>query len=102
MYKRQEQARRVGKAEDLGKMHGGAGALLPADHGEVVLMAVEIGHEHHAGLVEPGRRLEDVARQRHGRPQHVVEFLDVAGRQPRHGIRRRRCDRCLLYTSRCV
>src|SRR3954451_21876078 len=52
----------VGAAEELGEVKGGAGALLAARHGEMVLMTVEIGHEHDAGLVEAGRRPEDVAR----------------------------------------
>src|SRR3954470_20528012 len=60
----------VGEPEQFGEMQRGARALLAADHGEVVLMAVEISHEHHAGLVEPGRRLEDVTRQRHRRAKH--------------------------------
>ena len=55
-------------------------------------MAVEIGHEHDAGLVEPRRRLEDMARQRHRRPQHVVKTGRVAGRKPRQRIGRRRRD----------
>ena len=56
-----------------------ARALLAADHGEMILMAVEIGHEHDAGLVEARRRLEDMARQRHRRRQDGVE----AGRRRR-------------------
>ena len=50
-----------------------ARALLPADHREVRLVAVEPRHEHDAGLVEARRRLEDVARQRHGRREDRVE-----------------------------
>jgi ABC-type thiamine transport system ATPase subunit len=50
-----------------------ARALLAADHREMVLVAVEPGHEHDAGLVEARRRLEDVARQRHRRREDVVE-----------------------------
>jgi hypothetical protein len=67
-------------------------AFLPADHGEMILMAVEIGHEHDAGLVEPGRRLEDMARQRHRRSQHVVEAGLVARREPRQCVGCRRRD----------
>ena len=52
-----------------------ARALLAADQGEMILQAIEIGHEHHAGLVEARRRLEDVTRQRHGRRQNVMEGL---------------------------
>ena len=76
-----QQAGAVGEAEQLGEMRQRARALLAADHDEVVLQAVEVGHEHDAGLVEAGRRLEDVARQRHGRRQDVVEALAVAGRE---------------------
>src|SRR5260221_9311346 len=59
-----EQRGTVGEAEELGEMDERAGALLAADHGEMALMAVEIGHEDDAGLVEAGRCPEDVARQR--------------------------------------
>ena len=46
----------------------------------MVLVAVEISHQDDAGLVEPGGRAEDVARQRHGGFEDVVEFLGpVAG-----------------------
>ncbi len=71
--------RLVGEAEELGQMDERAGALLAADHHEVILQAVEIGEEDDAGLVEAGRRLEDVARERHGRRQDVVE---AAPRRP--------------------
>ena len=51
----------VGKAEELGQMLRRAGRFLTADHGEVALVTVEPGKEHDAGLVEAGRRLEDMA-----------------------------------------
>src|SRR5687768_2837552 len=60
-----EQAGRIGEPEQLGKVRQRAGALLSTDHDEMVLVAVEPGHEHHAGLVETRRRLEDVARERY-------------------------------------
>src|SRR6185503_2332964 len=62
-----DEAGRVGKPERLDQMHERASALLAADHDEMLLVAVEIGEEDDAGLVELRRRLEDVARQRHGR-----------------------------------
>ena len=68
-----EQAGRVGQAEQLGQVRQRARALLAADHREVVLVAVEPGHEDDAGLVEARRRLEDVARQRHRRREDRVE-----------------------------
>src|SRR5690606_32763589 len=40
-----QQARRIGEPEELGEMQRRAGALLAADHGEMVLPAVEVGHE---------------------------------------------------------
>src|SRR6516164_229277 len=55
-----EHAGRIGKAEELGKMEERACPLLGADHMEVILEAVEIGEEDHAGLVEAGRCLEDM------------------------------------------
>src|SRR5436190_181952 len=54
----------VRQPENVDEMQGRTRAFLPADHGEMILMSVEIGHEHHAGLVETCRRAEDVARQR--------------------------------------
>ena len=82
----------VRQPKQFGQMQRRARALLPADHGEMILMAVEIGHEHDAGLVEPRRRLEDMARQRHRRPQHVVEAGLVSGGEPRQRVGRRRRD----------
>ena len=64
-----------------------ARALLSADHGEMRLVAVQPGHEHHAGLVEARRRLEDMPAQRHRRRQDGVEAAQVAARQ--RGQRRR-------------
>ncbi len=46
-----QEAGTVGEAEELREMQGRARALLPARHDEMVLMEVEIGHEHHARLV---------------------------------------------------
>ena len=83
----------IGETEQFGQMQRRARALLPADHGEMILMAVQIGHEHDAGLVEPRRRLEDVARQRHRRPKHVVKALRIGSREPRQRVGRRRRDR---------
>src|SRR5262245_24758748 len=40
----------VGQPEQLGEVQGRARALLAADHGEMVLVAVEIGHEDDARL----------------------------------------------------
>ena len=76
-----QHARLVGEAEQLGEVDQRARALLPAHHDEMVLQAVEPGEEHDAGLVEAGRRLEDVARQRHGGLEDAVEALQVAGRE---------------------
>ena len=72
-------------------MHDAARALLPADHREVRLVAVEPRQEHDARLVEARRRREDVARQRHGGREHRVETRAIAGRE--RGERRRRGGR---------
>ena len=69
-----------------------ARALLPADHDEMILQAVEPGEEDDAGLVEPGRRLEDVPRQRHRRLEDAVEALQVAGGEAREAGRCGRRD----------
>src|SRR6185437_3781072 len=86
-------ARLVGKPKQLGEMDERARALLPADHDEMVLQPVEPGEEDDPGLVEAGRRPEDVARQRHGRLENAVEALDVARRQPCKAERGGRRDR---------
>ena len=62
-----QQVGRIGQPEQLGQVLQRARALLAAHHREVLLVAVEPGHEHHAGLVEARGRREDVARQRHRR-----------------------------------
>jgi len=54
----------VGQAEQLAEMLDTARRLLPSDHHEVVLVAVQPGHEHHAGPVKGCRCLEDVAPKR--------------------------------------
>ena len=63
-----------------------------ADHGEVILQSVEISHEHHAGLVEARRRLEDVPRERHRRREHSVKRRAIAARKRAEGCRGRRRD----------
>ena len=42
----------------------GACALLSSNHCKMVLVPVQIGHEDHAGFVEAGRGLKNMARQR--------------------------------------
>ena len=88
-----QQPRGIGQPEQLGKMLDAAGGLLAADHGEVGLVAVQPGHEDHAGLVEAGRRLEDMPAQRHGRRQDGVEAGQVVRGQRRQRPAHRRRDR---------
>ena len=64
-----------------GEVQHAARALLPADHREVRLMAVEPREEHDARLVEARRRGEDVTRQRHRGRENGVEPRAVAGRE---------------------
>src|SRR5215813_14752484 len=73
-----QQARAVHQHELLGEMHDRARALLAADHPEVRLVAVEIGGEHHAGLVEARGRAEDVSREHEGRRQHLRVPVELA------------------------
>ena len=56
----------VHQDELLGQVRDRARALHAADHPEVRLMAVQVGGEHDARLVEARGRPEDVARQREG------------------------------------
>ena len=84
---------RSAKPKNLGEMQDGACALLPADHGEVILVSVQPGEEHDAGLVEARRRREDQPRQRHGRREDVVEAGLVARGEPRQRRRGGRRDR---------
>src|SRR5260370_6730724 len=61
-----QQAGTIRQAQDLRQVHDGARALLAADHFEMTLVPVEVGKEHHAGLVEARWRAKDVARKRYG------------------------------------
>ena len=83
--------RRAGTIRD--EMHDAARALLPADHREVRLVAVEPRQEHDAGLVEARRRREDVARQRHRGREDRVEARAIARGERGQRRRRRRRDR---------
>ena len=65
----------VGEFENLRQVSDGTGALLPADHDEMVLMAVQICHEHDAGFIKTSRRPEYMAGQRHRRFEDAVKFL---------------------------
>ena len=70
-----------------------AGALLAADHREVVLIAVQPGKEDDTGLVEAGGRGEDQPGQRDGRLENLPESGLVAGGKPRQRRRGGRRDR---------
>src|SRR6185503_5756867 len=86
------EARGIGQLERLDEMDERARALLAADHDEVLLVAVEIGEEDDAGLVELRRRLEDVSRQRHRRLEDFPVSVEVAARMRRERRRGRRRD----------
>ena len=83
-----QQARLVGQPEHLGIMRDLAARLEPGGHDEMALPAVEPGKEGNAGLVEPGRRLEDFAAERNGRGKQRPVSFDVAQRQR---LQRLRC-----------
>ena len=51
----------IGQSEQLCQMLNGAGALLTANHAEMVLVTVEPSHEDNARFVVTGRRLENMA-----------------------------------------
>ena len=70
-----------------------ARALLAADHPEVALVPVEVGEEDDAGLVAVGRRLEDVAGERHGRREDLLVAVEVAVVERGERRRRGRRDR---------
>ena len=82
----------VRQAEYLAKMHDRSCALLAADHREMVLVTVQIGHEDHTGFVEPGRRPEDMTRQGHRRREDIVEFIRPVSGQGGQRCRRGRGD----------
>ncbi len=88
-----EHAGNVRQPEQFDQVHQVAGALLAADHDEVLLVSVEPGDEYDTGLVEARWRAEDMAGQRDGRREDRVEFGAIA--RPQRGKRRRRdgCDR---------
>ena len=68
-------------------MRDGARALLTAEHVEVALVAVQVGQEHDARLVEAGRGLEDVARQLNSRREDRLIACDVTAVQRSQGGR---------------
>ena len=80
----------VRQREQPTEMHHAARRLHPADHGEARLVAGEPGQEGDAGLVVPGRRLEDVTRQRQRRCHLGVVRRQVALVECRQGRRRGR------------
>ena len=55
----------VGEPEYVGIVHDAAGRLHPADHHEVVLVAVKPGQEDDTGFVVLRRRLKDTSREWH-------------------------------------
>src|SRR5690349_18093268 len=55
-----QQAGGIGELEKLDQVHETARTLLPTDHSEMLLVVVEPGEEHDAGLVEARGCLEDV------------------------------------------
>src|SRR3569833_3162477 len=80
----------VGELERLDEMQERPRALLAADHDEMLLMAVEVGEEDDAGLVELRRRFEDMPRQRHGRLEDLPVLIEIAARMGGQCRRRRR------------
>src|SRR5688572_18695532 len=72
-----EQSRLVGEDEQAREVKNRAGPFQTTDHAEVVLMAIEVGHEDDARLVEAGRRAEEEAGEGYGRSEDRVVPLDV-------------------------
>ena len=77
----------VGEHERLGEVGDRAGALQPADHPEVVLVAGQPGQEDDPGLVGRGRRGEQVAGERDGGGEDrlVGVLVAVVERRQRRG-----------------
>ena len=69
----------VGEREELGEVEDRAHALLPADHPEVPLVAVQVGEEDDPGLVVEGGRPEDVAGELDRRLEGLPVAVGVAG-----------------------
>jgi len=65
----------------LGEMRQRARRLLATDHHEMVLVPVQPSDERNVRFARSRRRLEYVPRQRHGRPQYVVELRKVVASQ---------------------
>src|SRR5207302_1027598 len=76
-----QQSGLVRESENLGEMERGARAFLAADHREMILMAVEIGHQYDSGLVEAGGGTKNVPRQRDRRREYLVKILRVLARE---------------------
>src|SRR5258706_10715350 len=88
-----QEARAIRQPEELGEMLEIARALLAADHDEMLLVAVQPGHEHHPGLVEARRRREDVARQGNRRHQYFVVLGILILSKKSQSLRSSRRDR---------
>src|SRR5947207_12645763 len=88
-----QQARSVGEPEEFREMNDAARALLPADHREVRLMAVEPSEEHDTGFIKARWRRKNVTRQRYRRRKYAVErrAIAVCERGQRRGCRGRDC-----------
>ena len=65
----------IGQFEQFSQMNHRTGALLPAHHREMFLVAIEPGHEDHTRLIKACWRFENMARQRHGGPQDSVKLF---------------------------
>jgi hypothetical protein len=88
-----QQARAIGQAEELGEVDNRPGALVTVDHPEVTLVAVEVGKENDTGLVEAGRRFEDMAGKRDCRRQDRIVTQPVTGVEFAGARRDRSSDR---------
>src|SRR5437773_10072274 len=87
-----QQARSVGEPEEFREMNDAARALLPADHREVRLMAIQPSEEHDTGFIKARWRRKNVTRQRYRRRKYAVERRTIAVSERSQSRRCRRCD----------
>src|SRR5947209_1359667 len=88
-----QNARLIRESKDFGEMNERTRALLPANHPEMTLVAVEICEKYNPGFIKSRWRFEDVTRQRHGRREDIVIFVDAPASESGERGRGCRCDR---------
>src|SRR5947209_10933439 len=89
----EQNARLIRESENFGEVNERTRALLPANYPEMTLVAVQICEKYNPGFIKSRWRFEDVTRQRHGRREDIVIFVDAPASKSGERGRGCRCDR---------